>query len=393
VSIERIVDRDGRPRWKVRWYPDGRDGPRRARFFDDQTDALEFEVRMRRQRQLGAHAPAEPSGRRFGEFVERDWWPFHPHSQNTHRVWKSLLNLWILPYLGNVRFRDLGADRILEWRRQILREGCSQIQANRALTVLSAALGDAKAQRLLAKNPVREAEITRAEPDPARPRVLAPDEAERLRRAMLEPVERRFGRGGRGLRVAPNASAPWDALLVSVLCYAGPRPDEALHLDWRGIGYTLVVDPRKVRGRRRTVELVEPLREELEALRPRRVRGDELVFANQSGAAWNLNNWRKRVWQPAVERAGIAPCTPYDGRHTFASLLIHEGRSLPYVAAAMGSSAQTVLKHYTHLFDEARLAPRVSMLEAIRAARVDLCSPNVDPYGVVGVLHAAPLSR
>jgi integrase len=126
---------------------------------------------------------------------------------------------------------------------------------------------------------------------------------------------------------------------------------------------------------------VEPLRDELESLRPRRLRGDELVFATRAGRPWNLNNWRARVWQPAVERAGIAPCTPYDGRHTFASLLIHEGKSMPYVAAAMGSSGQTIHKHYSHMFDEARLDTAKPMVEAIAEARAavagmrDVCAP------------------
>ena len=60
--------------------------------------------------------------------------------------------------------------------------------------------------------------------------------------------------------------------------------------------------------------------------------------------------------------------TPYDGRHTFASLLIHEGRALPYVTAAMGhASPTTTLPHYAHVFDDARLAPATPMVAAIRA--------------------------
>ena len=105
-----------------------------------------------------------------------------------------------------------------------------------------------------------------------------------------------------------------------------------------------------------------------------------------------LSNWRRRVWLPAVAAAGIAPCTPYDGRHTFASLLIHEGRSMPYVAAAMGSSAQTIHKHYEHLFDEARLATRVSMVDAIREARGAQCVRDVCAPTSVRIIRAAPVT-
>jgi hypothetical protein len=47
--------------------------------------------------------------------------------------------------------------------------------------------------------------------------------------------------------------------------------------------------------------------------------------------------------------------------------------SLPYVTAALGhASAMTTLNHYTHLFEERRLAPSVPMVDAIWAARAEL---------------------
>ena len=59
------------------------------------------------------------------------------------------------------------------------------------------------------------------------------------------------------------------------------------------------------------------------------------------------------------------------GRHTYASLLIHEGRSPQLVAAALGhASGELVWRRYAHVFDEARLAPSVPMVEAIEVARV-----------------------
>lgn len=52
--------------------------------------------------------------------------------------------------------------------------------------------------------------------------------------------------------------------------------------------------------------------------------------------------------------------------YTYASLLIHEGRSLPYVTAALGhSSAKTTLDHYAHLYAEAELGTGVRMADAV----------------------------
>ena len=134
-------------------------------------------------------------------------------------------------------------------------------------------------------------------------------------------------------------------------------------------------------NRRRTVEVVPPLADDLVLLRPKVWQEDALVCpaptARAAGGDLNFRNWRRRVWQPACDRAGVR-ATPYDGRHTYASLLIHEGRSIPYVTAALGqASATTALNHYAHVFDHARLATAVPMVDAIRAARAEIAAAGL----------------
>jgi hypothetical protein len=116
---------------------------------------------------------------------------------------------------------------------------------------------------------------------------------------------------------------------------------------------------------RRTVEIVAPLAEDLAAYRPARPAPEALVVANQAGGFVDLHNWRRRVWKKAFPDS-----SPYDGRHSLASLLIHEGRSLPYVTAALGhSTAATTLRHYSHVYAEAQLGTGVRMADAITEAR------------------------
>jgi len=70
--------------------------------------------------------------------------------------------------------------------------------------------------------------------------------------------------------------------------------------------------------------------------------------------------------------AGVR-AAPYDLRHSFASLLIHEGRNPLLVAAAMGhASGQLLWKTYGHEFAAAKLAAAVPMADAIRSAREEL---------------------
>lgn len=69
----------------------------------------------------------------------------------------------------------------------------------------------------------------------------------------------------------------------------------------------------------------------------------------------------------------IPPACPTSGPTTcgtaFASLLLHEGRSVVCVARQLRHSAQLTLGTYGHVMEELADAPRVTAEDAIRAAR------------------------
>lgn len=58
---------------------------------------------------------------------------------------------------------------------------------------------------------------------------------------------------------------------------------------------------------------------------------DDLVFPAPQGGVLRLNNWRRRVFDPACERAGLVDLTPHDLRHTAASLAIASGANVKAV--------------------------------------------------------------
>ena len=106
-------------------------------------------------------------------------------------------------------------------------------------------------------------------------------------------------------------------------------------------------------------------------IRPTVGAPDGLVFPSPTGLLLDLHNWRDRVFKPAA-RAAEVDAVPYDLRHTFVSLLIHEGRSVPYVAAMAGHSPRVCLERYAHAFAETQLDAAVPMVEAIAAARSEV---------------------
>jgi integrase len=79
--------------------------------------------------------------------------------------------------------------------------------------------------------------------------------------------------------------------------------------------------------------------------------------------------WRSRAWTAALKAAGTPYQRPYDLRHGFASLLLHEGRSVIYVARQLGHGAQLTMSTYGHVIDELEDAPPIAAEDAIMAAR------------------------
>jgi integrase len=183
-----------------------------------------------------------------------------------------------------------------------------------------------------------------------------------------------------------------DATLLAVLAYAGMRPQEALALGWRHVRErTLLVERalsdgqlKALKNRRqpRTVELLAPLRDDLAAWQGAQGAPPATapVFPSHSGAFWRASdwrNWRKRSYKPVAEAVGINGARPYDLRHAFASLLIHEGRlSVVDIAAQLGHNPTVCLDTYAHVMAEQRGAEPVSAEREILLARGQLATAS-----------------
>ncbi|WP_392468921.1 tyrosine-type recombinase/integrase [Arsenicicoccus cauae] len=71
------------------------------------------------------------------------------------------------------------------------------------------------------------------------------------------------------------------------------------------------------------------------------------------GGPLRLNNWRRRVFDPALDWAGLTDLTPHDLRHTAASLAIAAGANVRAVQQMLGhASAAMTLDVYAGLFPD-----------------------------------------
>ncbi len=352
--------------WRVRWYEGERE---RSRSFDRRADARAFEGKVRTLKRSDALADLDAGRETLAEFAEQ-WWQLYAVPNLERRTLQNYAHFWnrhALPRLGAVRLRDLTPQAIVGFRAELQREGVGQETIRRTMTMVQGMLQRAVEWQRISSNPVR---ATR-KPPATRRRAVVP-----LPPAKVEELRARLLAEGR-LR---------DATLVSVLAYAGLRPQEALALQWHHVReHTLTVEQAlsdgELKGQKtnkppRWVDLLAPLRQDLAEWRlaSGRPPAGAFLFPAADGRPWrdhDWRNWRKRVYGPAAEACGFPdPRRPYALRHSFASLLTHAGQhSIVDIAQQLGHNPNVCLSTYAHVIAELRGAERIGAEEQIRAAR------------------------
>lgn len=380
-----IEKRDRRPRsgrayvvYRVRWHD--ADGVERNKTFRTERDAIAFEAKVVLAKRTGDLGQLDAGKETLADFAER-WWELYagPNlSRSTLTSYANHWNLHALPRLGGYRLRELDAEAIAHFRAELEAVGVGPATVRRTLAVVQSMLQRAVEWRRISQNPVRAVR----KPTVKRMRSvqpLAPDQVEALRGAVSPP----------------------DATLISVLAYAGLRPEEALALGWGHIrDRTILVEaaasfgelkPQKTERPPRVVPLLAPLKQDLAefALLSRRPRPQALIFPSHDGELWRdhtYRNWRKRTFQVAAADVGLGTITatksadgrrqrsykgivPYDLRHTYASLRLWEHASVPELADELGHSASMTLDTYGHVIRELHDAERRDAAEEIRKAR------------------------
>ncbi|MGQ0615752.1 MAG: tyrosine-type recombinase/integrase [Acidimicrobiia bacterium] len=346
--IEKRMTQAGEARYDVRVR--GTDGKERSRTFRTRKEAERFER---------AHHTAIDRGvwvdPRAGRVTLTAWateWQrtvvhLRPKTLKAHDV--NLRN-HILPSLGEYELAKLTPSLLRAWLSDVsAKTGRGQrkiaagtvAQAYRTLNrVLSAAVHD----ELIGRNPLQGVKPPRPALEPVR--FLTPDEVATLA-GTIDDRYRAF---------------------VLVAAYSGLRAGELIALRRSNVdllrrtvtvieqvqyidGRYLTAPPKSAAGRR-SVALPRVVAEELEkhllGLADHSV--DALVFTAPEGGFLHLENFRKRVWNPAVAAAGLAPLRIHDMRHTCASLAIAAGADVKVLQRMLGhSSAALTLDRYGHL--------------------------------------------
>ena len=151
-----------------------------------------------------------------------------------------------------------------------------------------------------------------------------------------------------------------------------------------------VVELAKTARSRRQVPLSPRALDALDALSPR--LDSRYLIPARRGGLFDLHNFRRREWAPAVEAAGIRkPARIYDLRSTFASNALAAGVSVFELARIMGTSVAMIERVYGTLIEGAGadIARRLGAFEADRRRSGVLVASGRRPVGRAGI----PISR
>lgn len=362
MSVSKRKHSSGRVNWEVRY----RDGSRhRSKTFASRNDANSFEAQVRLATRTETLHVLDGGRIDLSDFGEK-WWAEYvkPRLETaTRHGYSHAWNTHVLPYLGDHRLRDISPRAIEHWRGQLERDGVGAPTVRKSMVILQSCLQRAVVWGEIPANPCREVKKP-AGKRKREIRPLTPIQIETMRADLTAQGKHR------------------DATLVSVMAYAGLRPSEALALEWEHVRKKSILVEQSVSfgemketktGKTRAVPICTQLAKDLQAWRLRCGEREGLVFPAADGKPWSREaqkSWQRRTFKAAAKVAGRTDAGPYTLRHSFASLLIHEGRSVVEVAAQLGHAPTMTLDTYAHVFAE--LDERSSADDLIVKARRDV---------------------
>lgn len=242
---------------------------------------------------------------------------------STIRDYKSSIEHHLKPQFGDKYLNELTTSEIREWINTLT---VSNKRINNILVPFRGMLANAYSDEIIDRNPIdriRNLPNKTPEPEP-----FSPEEILLILDALPEQSKNLF----------------------QFAFYSGLRTSELIALEWKDIDWKAnIINVRrasvrgqvktpKTRSGERSVLILPPALEALESQRAYTHAAKGRVFHNpNTDSPWETDGQiRKTAWKPALERAGVRYRTPYQTRHTYASLLLTANENPMWVAQQMG---------------------------------------------------------
>jgi integrase len=326
--------------WRAR-YRDSR-GKERSRHFERKIDAQRWLDGVTVSVQSGTYVDPVLGRETVAEYADKWMQRQVQLKPSTRSRYTAIVRLHIKPHFGHVQLTNLERSDISTWVAELVASNRASATVRHIYKVLHSILQSAVLDGQLARNPAVAVKLPRE-----------------------KGKEKRFLTHEQVTALAEAAGDDW--LPIEVLAYCGLRFGELAALRVRDIDFlrrrlriaqsATEVDGVMVFGTPKSHQqrlvpvrpsLLEPLLRECEGKGP-----DDLVFTAPRGGVIFLRNWRKRVFDPAADEAGLAPLSPHELRHTAASLAVAVGANVKAVQRMLGhASAAMTLDTYSGLFDD-----------------------------------------
>jgi len=299
-----------------------------------------------------AFVQAERSGQDMNALI-KVWREDYRHGlkPTSQASYDSLIKTVISPILGKRLVKDLSYQDVKDLHRKT-KKGGHETHANRAVATLSRLLSIAEKEgwRAQGTNPCRQLEKPS---EKARSRVLSADDYAALEAALVALVA--AGRSESKARV--DKLDPQAADLIRFLALSGLRRGEALGLRFSDVDPERGVmrfDDHKTseQAGAKVLPLNEHLRKIIQQRSSQKLGAYIFPGRKLNGPIVGL----ARMWDRAVETAGLKDVTPHDLRRTFMSTSMELGYPAAIGDALLGHSLGKIRDTYVHLGSQGIMA-------------------------------------
>lgn len=342
--IEPTIWMTGGGRYQVRYRDTS--GRQRARSFEVLADARSFKVQARLLRPRRGHLDPTASRLTFGAWAEAYLDQKVSLQQRTKDRYEVELRAHLVPCFGDRPLFAIARGDVQAFVVSLVDRGLAANTIKGLYHLLAAIMSLAEEDGLIQATPCRRISLPQ----------MVVDERRYLTATEVEGLAAAIGPRYRALiYTASYLGLRWHEIAGLRRRYlqleqGRPATLRVISTIERSGGRCRVVDLGKSKAARRALSMPEFLRDILIAHLESYPDG-EWVFPAPKGGFLRYDNFRSRVWTPAVEKAGLVPLTFHCLRHTAAAFMIDDGADPLQLKRRMGhQDIRPSLDTYGHLF-------------------------------------------